>query len=115
MTRTGRILSFTAAGILALGLGLGVDGAAHGAFRYDRWNNSGYPLDHHFYTTRWNEWIDGSRGGVLGSFGPWNRQSDGNPSHAEVLRAIAGQRACKPLILYTDAGRVVQPADGCRK
>ena len=114
MTRTGRILTFTAAGIVALGLGLRADGA-YAASRYDRWNNSGYPLDHHFYTTRWNEWIDGSRGEVFGSFGPRNRQSDDSPSHTEVSRAIASQKACKPLILYTDAGRLVQPADGCRK
>jgi hypothetical protein len=111
MTRTDRMLTFTAAGMLVLGLGLRI-GAAHAGSRYDRWNNSGYALDHHFYTTRWNEWIDGSRGG---SFGSRDRQSPNGPSDTEVSLAIAGQRACRPLIMYTDTGRIVQPADGCRK
>lgn len=37
------------------------------------------------------------------------------PTQREVDKAIADQKACKPIIMYTDAGIVRSKADGCRK
>lgn len=36
-------------------------------------------------------------------------------SEAQVAKAREAQKRCDPVIIYTDAGRIEHPADGCTK
>lgn len=42
-------------------------------------------------------------------------ESDGAPTAEEVTKAIADRHACRPVVMYDDAGRHEAKADGCLK
>lgn len=98
MTTTKIILYTGAATLLVLAL----FGGKAPAKAYDSWNNSGMSTNHRYYG-----WALGGRDG---GFEP---VPEATPE--ERAKAIAQQRVCAPVILWTDAGRVVQPAMGCRR
>jgi opacity protein-like surface antigen len=104
----------------------------------DYWNGSGFPLDHHFHSPYDNMF---GRGGYLapapGYYGdariihvpPGFNMGDRDDvevvegSAAQKFRereararakAIADEHICAPVVMYTDAGRLVHPAMGCR-
>lgn len=71
------------------------------AWTYDNWNNSGMSLNHRYYGRSF-----GSTSGVI--LAP-------EATQAEIDKAHRDQRTCAPVVLWTDDGRVVQPAMGCRR
>jgi len=53
--------------------------------------------------------------GSSGDLGEGSNDVAPPPTPDEITRAKEGQKRCAPVILYTDEGRIVQPARGCRK
>lgn len=73
---------------------------------YDTWNGSGMSMNHRYYGFD----VSGSGGG--------GSQLITVPYADEAAareRAIRDQRTCAPVVMWTDAGRVVHPAMGCRR
>lgn len=105
----------------------------------DYWNGSGFPLDHNFHSPYDN--IFGPGGDYLRPPGyqpnarvihvppgygagqtdqdveQFQEDAEGNKAREEEARqkAIEGQRICAPVVLYTDEGRIVHRALGCRR
>ncbi len=72
------------------------------AWTYDTWNGSGMSMNHRYYG-----WALGGGRGDAYIEAP-------AVTEAERQKAIAQQRECKPVVMWTDAGRVTYPALGCR-
>ena len=109
------------------------------AFARDWWNGSGFSLDHQYHSPYDNIFGRGGSGQGFGSGyvgqpnarivhvpeGATDRQeldvSEGASQRAlrveqerAMAKAVQDQHECKPVVLYTDEGRVVHPAQGCR-
>ena len=69
---------------------------------YDDWNRSGFSVNHHYYG-----WNLGTNSGMIIA-GPPATQS-------EIGKARHEQRVCAPVVMWTDEGRIVHPAMGCRR
>ena len=128
-------------GSLAIYLAATAALAASPAVARDYWNGSGFPLDHNFHSPYDNIFgRGGSSGGGGGRYAPGGPQiihvpqdyDDNNPRSGQDVegpqrardaarakakhdKTIRDERTCAPVVLYTDEGRVVQPALGCRR
>jgi hypothetical protein len=69
--------------------------------------HEGFAMTHHHY---WDDWPF-NIGTVHSDFDI----GDLPPTQAEIDKAIADERACRPLKLYDDSGVHYSRADGCRK
>lgn len=99
MTTTKTILYTGAATLLVLAL----FGGKAPAKAYDQWNGSGFATNHHYY------------GRSLGGGGAQVITMPYADEAAAREKAIHDQRICAPVVLWTDEGRVVHPAMGCRR
>jgi hypothetical protein len=72
---------------------------------YDQWNGSGFSMNHHYYGMN----ITGTAPGPQIIVIPYEDEV------AARQKAIADQRICAPVVLWTDEGRIVHPAMGCRR
>jgi hypothetical protein len=76
---------------------------------YDRWNRSGFSLDHHFYSDRRYPEGNMQDGPLIIHVAPGYN----GPTPAELDKVQRDQRACRPVVLYDDAGRHETRQDGC--
>lgn len=68
---------------------------------YDEWNGSGMSMNHRYY------------GRAFPGFSGFDPAPEA--TQAEIDKAHRDQRTCAPVVMWTDAGRVVHPAMGCRR
>jgi hypothetical protein len=118
-------------GSLAIYLAATAALAASPAAARDYWNGSGFSLDHNFHSPYDNMFGRRDNGRYFTAPGypaPGDvniTDGNGNVTHrspqyqdatpTERNKAIRDERTCAPVVLYTDEGRVVQPALGCRR
>lgn len=102
------------------------------ASAFDRWNGSGFPLDHNFHNRfefnlgvgggypRGNEIGPGARIISVPDYTPVGQDVEAVQAEGEARRAralanhvAAQRRLCAPVVLYTDEGVIAHPANGC--
>lgn len=130
------VLGYARVSLLALAFAVGYSVAAHAG---DRWNDSGFSLDHHFYSDErfqggyyapgpapapTYERAPGPLDGINITEGPIFTGDPATVRHpdayidatpAEIAKATHDRRVCAPIKLYLETGVVYQRADGCRK